>query len=226
MQRRVLLITTTIESHIILKSATAGSVWTSFLLLQRIGVDPDLRKTDGGMEAEEDDEWDAHVPDYAPRTAAVEVRVDGNILRLLHLKDADDPQRQIAQQQKDDDRPSGLLFGLDPIPRPSLQCVRYEDGLKGRLCDVEDRASKGQDGHRLTEADAGKGRHQVEALKAEDSAQRDEQKRRIEFRFGFIAEEAQALELEESDDDPDEDKEEEEDLSGEEEDARRVGAVE
>src|SRR6218665_2144710 len=104
MQRRVLLITTTIESHIILKSATAGSVWTSFLLLQRIGVDPDLRKTDGGMEAEEDDERASHVPDYAPRTAAVEVRVDGNIHRLLQLKNADDPQQHIAKQQKEDVR--------------------------------------------------------------------------------------------------------------------------
>lgn len=52
---------------------------------ERIGVDPDLSETDGGVEAEEDDERNTKMSDDAPRQLSVEPSVHRHVVCLLHL---------------------------------------------------------------------------------------------------------------------------------------------
>ena len=73
---------------------------------------PDLRQTDGGMEPVEDDERDAQVADDGPRQMPVDVAVDRQVLDLLHLEDADDPEAEIEQEEERDQGSSRLEVGL------------------------------------------------------------------------------------------------------------------
>lgn len=94
------------------------------------------------MEPEEDDEWHAQVTDDAPRQVAVERGVYRQVLDLLHLEYADDPQRQVAEDEEGDQRPAGLGPGVGQRVRRPVQGVQYEDGLSGRLVPKQTKTNK------------------------------------------------------------------------------------
>ena len=73
---------------------------------------PDFGETDGRMKPVEDDKRNTQVADDAPRQLPVKLCVYRQMLRLLHFKDADDPEAEIQQQEKSDKCASRLQFSL------------------------------------------------------------------------------------------------------------------
>ena len=65
-----------------------------------VGVLPYVCEDDGGVESEEDAEWEGGALDERPGEVAEELRLDGAVLHLVHLERVDDPHRQVADQQE------------------------------------------------------------------------------------------------------------------------------
>ena len=76
--------------------------WQPILVeeLGLVGVLPYVCEDDGGVESEEDAEWEGGALDERPGEVAEELRLDGAVLHLVHLERVDDPHRQVADQQE------------------------------------------------------------------------------------------------------------------------------
>lgn len=72
---------------------------TSFLF-DPVGAGPDLRQTDGGVEAVEDANGTGDVADGAPGQESVERPVYTFVVRLSRLEDGDKQERHIAEEQE------------------------------------------------------------------------------------------------------------------------------
>ena len=75
------------------------SGFISEFFIPLVGVAPDLRQTHGRVKVVEDDERHAQMTDDAPRQATVVLRVHRQVLGFPQLEAADDPHREIQQQQ-------------------------------------------------------------------------------------------------------------------------------
>ena len=153
------------------------------------------------MEPEEDQQRNAHMRDYLPSQFSEVSLVHQDGLRLLHLERVDDPKRQVTQQQKRNQLPSGL--GLDLMLRlgASSQAVHDEDRLQSSLHHANGGRGQGHQGNHVKWQQVAQRRYRQEDVEDADAEERDDQQHHVQLTFGSVVQEAQLLNPREPDDD-------------------------
>lgn len=77
-----------------------------------VGILPNVRQTNGGMESKEDDHRQCEVGDYLPCHPGVVLLVDAVIVGSFHLERVHEPHGQVEYEQEDDEGSSRLLLHI------------------------------------------------------------------------------------------------------------------
>lgn len=90
---------------------------------------PDLGQTNGRVEAEVDEEGDTQMEHDVPWQYSIELQMKRHNHGLLDLKHADNPERQVADQQKGDNSAAWFALHLSVIIRSTAEPIQDENCL-------------------------------------------------------------------------------------------------